>query len=73
MTMEVSITVKRGKEATGKTYRLHEAGDSRKGTYKTFAPFGETPDLPGFGKVYIKADRDKEAAKDKPVNGKDKS
>lgn len=57
--IEVTIIVKRGKEATGKAYRLEEAGESRKGTYKTFAPTAETADLPGFGKVYVKAERDK--------------
>lgn len=62
--LSVIITVKRGNEAEGKTYQLKELGDSRKGTYKTFTAEAETPDMPSFGKVYIKAERDK-ASKDK--------
>ena len=62
--IEVTITVVRN--GASKTYQLQEAGASRKGTYLTFAPVVETPDLPGFGKVYIKADRDK-VKPEKPI------
>ena len=70
MTMEVTITVKRGKEAQGKVYQLHELGESRKGTFKTFAPVSETPDLPSFGKVYVKSERDKVAKAENHDSGK---
>jgi len=59
--IEVTITVKRGKEAQGKTYQLKEAGKSKKGTYKTFSATGDNVDLPAWGKVYIKAERTKES------------
>lgn len=68
--MEVIITVKRDNETQGKSYQLKENGDSRKGTYKTFAPTTETADLPGFGKVYIKAERDKAKAEKPAKEGK---
>lgn len=60
--IEVTITVKRGDEAQGKSYLMKELGASRKGTYLTFTATSETPDLPAFGKVYIKTERDKAKA-----------
>ena len=56
--IEVTITVKRNKEE-GKKYLLKETGESKKGTYKTFSAAGDNADLPAWGKVYIKATRDK--------------
>jgi len=56
--IEVTITVKRGKEEKGKSYLLTETGKSKKGTFKTFSP-ADNPDLPGFSKVYVKATRGK--------------
>ncbi len=54
--IEVTILVKRGKEEA-KKYQLIEAGESKRGTFVTFAPTAETADLPAFGKVYIKVKR----------------
>lgn len=56
--IEVTISIKRGKEEP-KKYQLIQAGESKKGTFVTFAPTAETADLPAFGKVYIKAKRSK--------------
>lgn len=56
-TITVEIKVKRGNEAQGKTYQLIEVGESRKGNYKLFSAAGDTPDIPEFGKVYIKVKR----------------
>ena len=56
----VEVKIMRGtKEGDSKTYLLKESGDSKKGTFKTFSPVAENPDLPSFGKLYIKANRDK--------------
>lgn len=58
--LEVTVTINRGaKEGQAKTYQLKEAGESKKGTYKVFAPTSETADMPAFSKVYVKANRDK--------------
>ena len=59
ITVEVKII--RG-EGDSKTYLLKESGDSKKGTFKTFSPVAENADLPSFGKLYVKANRDKAKA-----------
>ena len=59
ITVEVKII--RG-EGDSKTYLLKESGDSKKGTFKTFSPVAENPDLPSFGKLYVKANRDADKA-----------
>lgn len=58
--IEVTIAIKRDGEAQPKVYQLKELGESKKGTFKTFAPAGENADLPEFSKVYVKVARDKE-------------
>ena len=59
ITVEVKII--RG-EGDSKTYLLKESGDSKKGTFKTFSPVAENADLPSFGKLYVKVNRDKAKA-----------
>ena len=55
--MIVTITVDRGKGKPTVSCELAELGESKKGTFKTFGLKKETPDLPSFMKVYIKAER----------------
>lgn len=52
--MEVTVTIKRGKDVKGTTYLLKESGESKKGTYKVFSPNQDTADIPDFAKLYIK-------------------
>ena len=54
--MEVSVTINRGtaEKPDSKSYLLKEVGASKKGTYATFSPMGESADLPSFTKLYVK-------------------
>ena len=65
--MEVNITVNRGtaEKADSKTYLLTAKGKSKKGTFLTYSPAGESADLPAFVKVYVKTKRDNGKAKGK--------
>lgn len=60
MTLEVSVTVKRGSKSH--TYKLNPVGESKKGTFQTFSP-AENNDLPSFSKLYVKVKQGKAKAK----------
>jgi len=65
MSVEVTVTVSRGSTSEVKRYLLKQIGKSKRGTYLTFSPVGDSADIPEFSKLYVKAKRGK--------NGKDKA
>jgi hypothetical protein len=52
-TITVTVTVARGDDK--RTYALTQSGESKAGTYVTFTPAKDNPDIPEFGKLYVAA------------------